>query len=192
MKGKSSPEIIIQYGRLIDPVFTFYCQNNPELKKKGWNDWKPPTSEELEERIKNYKDEWKKHSIVRDISDCVGLSFNRDVIDVFIVSGVSRASSHPIIIKSGFHPKEFVVTLAHELIHRILTINKIPVITFDEKESRTTNNHVIVFAVLKKILDEELWNIALKRMGEHSTDEYKRSFQLTEKIGLEKVLGMIK
>ena len=185
------PKIIIQYGRLIDPIFIFYCQNNPDLKKKGWDKWVPPSKKELDKRIKAHKEEWAKYNIVKDISNCLGLSFKRDVIDVFIVSGISRASSHPIIIKSGFTPKEFVATLAHELIHVILTNNKVKRITFDEKETDTTNNHVIVFAVLKKILNQELWNITIKRTGEHRTDEYSKALLLMEKIGQDKVIKII-
>ena len=185
------PKIIIQYGRLIDPIFIFYCQNSPDLKKKGWNEWVPPPPEEIKKRIGAYKDEWRKYSIVKDISSCLNLSFKRDVIDVYIVSGISRASSNPIIIKSGFTPKEFVAILAHELIHVILTINKIKRRVFDEKESDTTNNHVIVFAVLKKILDNELWNIAVKRTSDHGTDEYNKALALVEKIGPDSVIKMI-
>lgn len=190
-RQKREPEIIIQYGRLIDPVFTFYCQNNPDLKKFGWDKWTPPTKEEIDKRIKAYKEEWEKYNIVKEISNCLGLSFKRDVIDVYIVSGVSRSSSHPIIIKSSFTPKEFVVTLTHELIHRILTINKIPKVVFDPDESDTTNNHVIVFAVLKKILNEELWNINIKPSSKHPSKEYARALELAEEIGPDKVIKMM-
>ena len=186
------PRVIIKYGRLIDPIFTFYCQNNPDLKKRGWNDWTPPSKEELDRRIKAYKEEWGKYNIVKDISDCLGLSFRRDIIDVFIVSGISRASSHPIIIKSGFKPKEFVITLAHELTHVILSNNKIRRIIFDNKESDITNNHVPTFAVLKKILDNELWKIEVRRMGEHGTNEYTKALTIMEKIGSDKVIEMIR
>lgn len=185
------PNIIIQYGRLIDPVFIFYCKNNPELKKRGWNDWTPPSKEELDRRIKAYREEWNKYNIVEDISKVLNLSFKRDVIDVFIVSGISRASSHPIIIKSGFRPKRFVVTLAHELVHRILTINKIPKVIFDEKESDTTNNHVIVYAVLKKILNDEMWNITIKPVSKYPSEEYVKAREIAEKIGPDKVIETI-
>ncbi|MGB3921963.1 MAG: hypothetical protein WBL19_01605 [Minisyncoccia bacterium] len=185
---RKEPRVNIQYGRLIDPVFIFYCQNNPELKKKGWSEWKPPEKEELEKRINAYKNEWKKYTITKDISNCLNLSFNRDVIDVYIVSGISRASSNPIIIKSGFTPKEFVATLAHELIHVILTNNRIKRIKFDEKESDTTNNHVIVFSVLKKILDTDLWDITTRRTSDHSTNEYSEALTLMEKIGPDNVI----
>lgn len=182
------PEILIKHGRLIDHVFIFYCQNSPDLKKSGWNDWIPPTKENLDKRIKVYKEEWTKYNIVKDISKLLGISFERNIIDVHIVSGVSRATSHPIILKSGFKPKEFVVTLAHELIHVILTDNKIKKIVFDEKASKTTNNHVIVFAVLKKILDQELWDIEVRAT---KSPDYLKALELSEKIGVDKVIEMM-
>lgn len=184
-KLNKHPKINIQHGRLIDPVFIFYCQNNPDLKKLGWNDWTPPTEEELKRRIKIYKEEWRKYNIVRDLYKTLGLSFKRNVIDVFIVSGISRASSHPIIIKSGFKPKEFVTTLAHELIHVILTENKIKRVVYNKKESDTVNNHVIVFAVLKKILDQELWGIQVKMTRSR---DYLKALQISEEIGVDNVI----
>lgn len=184
----NSPKILIQYGRLIDPVFIFYCQNNPELKERGWNEWAPPSKEDLDKKIKNYREEWSKHDIVRQLSKTLGLSFKRNIIDVFIVSGISRASSHPIIIKSGFKPKEFVITLAHELIHVILTDNKIQKVIYDKTKSDAVNNHVIVYAVLKKILDKELWDIEVKAT---TSADYLEALELSEKIGSNKVIEMM-
>ena len=50
---------------------------------------------------------------------------------------------------------------------------------------------MIVFAVLKKILNQELWNITIKRTGEHRTDEYSKALLLMEKIGQDKVIKII-
>ena len=52
---KDIPQIIIKHGKLLDPIFIFYCQNNPELKSRGWNDWVPPSEDVLLKRIENYK-----------------------------------------------------------------------------------------------------------------------------------------
>ena len=185
---RKEPEIIIQYGRLIDPFLIFYCQNYPNANKFGWDKWIPPTREQIDEKIALFKEEWRKYNMAKKISACLDMSFNRNVIDVYVVSGITRDCSHPLIMKSGLNPKEFVVALAHELIHRILTINKIPRVVYDEKESDTTNNHVIVYAVLKKILDEELWNIAITSRSKHPSKEYARALELSEQIGPDKVI----
>lgn len=182
------PEIIIQYGRLIDSVSIFYTQNHPSTKKYGWHDWTPPSQAELERRIDTYKKEWKKYDLVKDISRVLNLSFKRRVIDVFIVSGTSRATSHPIIIKSGLTPDRFVITLAHELIHRILSINEVPPLVYDESVSSLTNNHVIVYAVLKKILNEKLWNIVIGPQSKYPSKEYSLALELSEEIGVGQVI----
>ena len=183
-----NPKVNIQYGRLIDPVFIFYCQNNPQLKKRGWNDWTPPSKDVLNKRIKAYKEEWAKYDIIENISKTLNLSFKQNIIDVFIVSGVSRASSHPIIIKSGLKPREFVTTLSHELIHRILTENKIKKVLYDKESSDTTNNHVIIYSILKKILDKELWDTEVLLA---KSDDYKRAIELSEKIGPDNAIKMM-
>ena len=40
---KRMPKIVIKYGKLLDPIFIFYCKNSPDLKARGWNDWVPPS-----------------------------------------------------------------------------------------------------------------------------------------------------
>lgn len=189
---KNHPRIRIKYGRLIDPIFTFYSQHSPDVAQFGWNDWTPPAREELDRRIKAYKEEWKKYTIVKDLCKTLDLTFERNIIDVYIVSGISRASSDPIIIKSGFKPKEFVVTLAHELIHVLLTENRVKRVVFDEKESKTVNEHVPTYAVLKKILNDELWAIEAKKSEGHRTNEYRLALEIMEKIGAENVIKMLK
>ncbi len=186
--SKKEPKILIQYGRLIDPFFIFYCQNYPDAKKFGWDTWTPPTREQIDKKIASFREEWSKYKMLEKISKCLNMSFNRDVIDVYIVSGTPRDCSHPLIIKSGLSPKEFVVSLTHELVHRILTINNVPRFTFDEKESITTNNHVIVYAVLRKVLDEELWQIAVTPKSKHPSKEYTRAKELAEEIGPDNVI----
>ncbi|MEX0933487.1 MAG: hypothetical protein WDZ74_01905 [Candidatus Paceibacterota bacterium] len=182
------PEIIIQYASLIDPVATYYVKNHPLTKKFGWHDWTPPDKKEIEQRVESYKEEWKKHTIVRDISKTLNLSFRRNAIDVYVVSGALRATSRPIIISSTEKPKQFVVTLAHELIHQILANNNMPIIAFGENESNRTNSHIIVNAVLKKVLHEELWSIACSAKSKFSSKEYARARELSEKIGADEVI----
>ncbi|MDP3958144.1 MAG: hypothetical protein Q8Q36_01605, partial [bacterium] len=54
------PRITIKYSKLLDPIFIFYCKNNQDLKARGWNDWIPPTREEIMKRISGYRQEWRK------------------------------------------------------------------------------------------------------------------------------------
>ena len=57
---KKLPQIIIKYGKLLDPFFIFYCQNSPDAKKEGWDDWIPLPQEKIYENIKSFREEWKK------------------------------------------------------------------------------------------------------------------------------------
>lgn len=122
MKTKKIPKIIIEYNRFLDPVFINYVQSNPE-----WKNYPIPEKKNVLERVENYKKEWEKYEqeILQGLYDITNLEFNRDAIDVYIVSVNPRQFSNPIIIKSGFSPDEFVDTLTHELIHRLLVLNKI-------------------------------------------------------------------
>jgi len=155
---KRMPKIVIKYGKLLDPIFIFYCKNSPDLKARGWNDWVPPTQEEISKRIDNYKKEWSKYElkIVKGICGVLDLKFKQNIITVYIVSGNSRQLSEPIVIKSGFSPDEFIDSLTHELIHALFADNgaNISISILEEmfpNETSTVRNHVVVHAVLKYI-----------------------------------------
>ncbi len=199
------PKINIKYNRLIDPIFIFYCQNNPELKKRGWNDWLPPTKEKILKRVEGYKKEWGKYEkkILTGIIQVLGLDFKDQIIDVHIVSGNPRQMSNPLIIKSGFSPAEFVNSLTHELIHRLFVINELTKIdgqlddfihSISKNESDTTKSHIMVSAVLKYIyLDvlNEPFRLELNLLSsqKHSTDEYLRAWNIVEKLGYQKIIS---
>lgn len=201
---KKLPKIIIKYGKLLDPVFIFYCRNNPALKDRGWNDWIPPSYEEVLSRIKNYRQEWEKNEkkILDGICDILSLNFIRNKIDVYIVSGNPRQLSDPLIIKSGFKPDEFVDTLTHELIHKLFEDNtpKIPPRILEEmfpNETQKTRNHVIVYAVLKHIYldvlnDKMRLERNIKNSKQHDTHDYARAWEIIEKEGYGELIDEFK
>ncbi|MEK7148388.1 MAG: hypothetical protein AAB770_00555 [Patescibacteria group bacterium] len=189
---KKLPQIIIRYSKLLDPIFIFYCQNNPELKK-GWGDWVPMSREKLDENIKLFRKEWKRdeEKILRGICNILRLDFYRNVIPVYIVSGNPRQLSEPLVIKGDYsNPARFVDTLIHELIHVILTDNgeKVP-ISIEEKmfpnESHVTQVHVIVYAVLRYIYlevlnDKERFE---KYISTTKSKDYIRALKIVEERG---------
>ncbi len=116
------PKILIEYNRFLDPIFIAFIQSQPQ-----WKDWKPAPLEEVLEKVEEYKNEWEKYGpkILNALCEVTSLSFNREVIDVYIVSGNPRQFSNPVVIKSGFSPSEFVDVLTHELIHRLFVLNNL-------------------------------------------------------------------
>ncbi|NNM83958.1 hypothetical protein HKL94_01960 [Candidatus Parcubacteria bacterium] len=201
---KKVPKIVIKYGKLLDPIFIFYCQNNPELKTRGWNDWVPPPKEEMFKRVENYKKEWSRleAKILRGICRVLDLSFKQNAIDVYIVSGNPRQLSDPIVIKGGFSSDEFVNSLAHELIHKLIQHNGeiIPISILDEMflgETDTVRNHVVVHAVLKHIYldvlkDEKRLERNVDSSKKHNTNDYSRAWEIVEKDGYMEIIKKFK
>jgi hypothetical protein len=198
MKAVKIPKIIIEYNRFLDPIFIHYVQSNPE-----WKDCIIPEKEDVLERVENYKNEWIKYEqeILYGLSNITGLKFNRDVIDIYIVSVNPRQFSNPIIIKSGFSPDEFVDTLTHELIHRLLVLNKIKKdIIIDDKyftESEIVKNHIIVHALLKYIYldilkDDSRLKKNILRSKNHGTNEYTHAWEIVEQEGYKNLIEEFK
>jgi hypothetical protein len=173
---------MIQHGKLLEPFFNFYVQNSPDVKGSGWKEWVPPDKEKIEERVQSYKNIWAEYEekVLNGICSALNLSFDED-IDVYIVAGINRDMSNPIIISSHFPPNKFVVTLAHELVHRIFKGKdfKFNKILLNKTDNKNINNHILVFAVLRKIFENELE--MLKIIADIKYDEdYKKAYGLSE------------
>lgn len=202
--GRKLPSIIIKYGKLLDPIFIFYCQNNPDLKSRGWNDWIPPAQGDVLKKIENYKKEWLKYEtrILKGICGVLNLEYKRNAIDVYIVSGNPRQLSAPIVIKSSFNPGEFVDSLTHELIHTLFEDNgrKIPISILNEMfpdETNTVRNHVVVHSVLKYIYldilkDERRLEKNITNSGKHDTNDYFRAWEIVKKDGYLEIIKKFK
>ncbi len=200
---KDLPEIIIKYNRFLDPIFIFYCQNNPDLKSRGWNDWSPPPIDEVLRKVDLYEKEWKKNEelILSSIVNITGLSFHRNAIEVHIVSGNPRQFSYPVVIKSGFQPSEFVDVLTHELIHRLLTVNSLKWTDIVDQEYLTENdlvkNHILLHAILKYIFLDVLkepkkLDLNLERSRGHGLNDYTRAWEIVDKEGYKKIIERFK
>ncbi len=202
--GRKLPKIIIKYGKVLDPIFIFYCQNNPDLKARGWNDWIPPTQEEVFKRIEDYRKEWLKYEtkILKGICSVLEIEFKRNAIDVYIVSGNPRQLSSPIVIKSGFSPGEFVDSLTHELIHTLFQDNgmRIPISIWNEMfpgETDSVKSHVVLHAILKYIYldilkDEKRLERNIRGSEKHSTEDYLRAWEIAEKEGYLEIIKKFK
>lgn len=197
---KKLPKIIIEYSKLLDPIFTFYCQNNPELKK-GWGDWAPLSPEKLDENVKLFRQAWHKDGerMLRGVCDVLKLDFYRNVIPVYVVSGNPRPFGDPIIIRADFMRHDsFIDVLVHELIHVLFMDNqkKVPWSIFMEmfpNESPSTQNHIIVHAALKYVYlevlkDSERLQRDISRSGKHRNSDYTRAWEIVEEQGYRELI----
>jgi len=97
--------------------------------------------------------------------------------------------SAPLIIRSRYNEEEFLDVMYHELIHVLYSDNKVARDERFKEESITTQNHIFLFALLKKfyieILNDE---ISLKRVYDKSSDEknkeYRRAWDIVDEIGV--------
>ena len=123
-----------------------------KLADDGWMEWK----------VTEYQKAWKpvESKILTGITETLGLSFRQNIIDVYIAPWF-RAFSDPLVIGVMLEPDEFIDTLTHELLHRLLTDNtatphETKFLTewqklFGKKHSAVTVVHIPVHAVHKAI-----------------------------------------
>ena len=197
--ARQNPKINIRYNRFLDPVFLAYVRSFPK-----WENWVPPSKEEVLKRVENYKKEWSLYEkdILEGMSGILELEFKQNIIDVHIVSGNPRQFSRPIIIKSGFQASDFVDVLTHELIHALFSQNSdsVPLKILSEMfpgENNLTRNHIITHAVLKYIYldvlkDESRLNKNIKRSLESSKKDYTKAWQIVEKIEYKELINGFK
>lgn len=116
----------------------------------------------MQKIVKDYKKAWApfETKILKGMTDILDLSFRQNIIDVYIAPWFN-AFSDPLVIGVTREPYEFVDTLTHELIHRLLTDNtklkpKADLIAqwqkmFGKQNSFTTLVHIPVHSVHKAI-----------------------------------------
>lgn len=129
-----------------------------------WGAGEPLVGDEwMEKRVKEYQTAWSpfERKILTAMCDITGLHFRQNIIDVYIAPWFN-AFSDPMVIGVMQKPDEFVDTLTHELIHRLLTDNtSIPYQTgillprwqklFGKDHDFTSLVHIPVHAVHKAI-----------------------------------------
>ncbi len=204
------PNVNITKSGFLDEVFTsfFTSENFQESKyftklKYG----KILTEEELSERRKIFRTEWKKYEkqIFQAMYDVTSLSFKRNTIDVYFVRVTPRVFSKPIIMSGKLPLEQNMETLVHELIHVLLNeslggnmekLNKILTNMFP-KETPLTKTHIPVYAILalvyhKVFPDIDIMKLLKSTAGNHETNDYTRALEIAENYGLEKIIRDLK
>jgi hypothetical protein len=113
------PEIRIQYGWLLSDAASVHLNEQ-------FGDGTPlRTYDEYVEIAVRYEDWWRPYNdrILQGLCDILSLAYRPNVIDVYVAPWFN-AISLPLVVGPAFKTQdEFIVTLAHELTHRLLADN---------------------------------------------------------------------
>lgn len=162
----------------------------------------------MEQRVKEYKKAWKpkETTILKAMTEMLGLSFYQNTIDVYIAPWFN-AFSDPMVIGVMREPDQFIDTLTHELIHRLLTDNtSVPHDTqllgewqklFGKNHSFGATVHIPVHAVHKAIyLDVIKESNRLKRdvdeNRQYEATDYVAAWEYVEKHDYKKIIGKLR
>jgi len=145
-----NPHIIIRYNRFLDPIFEAYTRS-----QEGMKDWEKPPIELVNKNIKMYRKEWAKYGerALTAMQKVTGLRFNRNQINIHVVSGNARSFSSPIVVKSRYSRVDFINVAVHELIHCLYMDNNKMVnnVVSIPHENQIVANHIVLDAILKHI-----------------------------------------
>lgn len=197
----TTPEIRIQYSRLLDPFFESLFDYEQEkgliAKSRIYN-----TPETIIQKIGEFKNAWQKRKqVLLFMQETLELNFYQTIIDAYVVGFIKHCISTPIIINSTKLPINFADTLTHELLHRLISDNQEKIKARDillklfPDETLLCRNHVVVHAVLKKIYLEFL-NApdrlhANKELDKNSPD-YTRAWEIVDALGENTVVKKFK
>jgi hypothetical protein len=196
------PEIRIQDSYLLRENASQYLH---ELWGKGEH---LADDEDIKKIVTSYQKAWKsfESKILPALTDLTGLSFRQNIIDVYIAPWFN-AFSAPMVIGIMREPDQFVDTLTHELIHRLLTDNtsldfETPLLTrwqklYGKDHSFGMIVHIPVHAIHKAIYLDILKDPSrLKRdIAENTaakTTDYMTAWEYVEAHGYKKIISQLK
>ncbi|PIT89297.1 MAG: hypothetical protein COU27_01075 [Candidatus Levybacteria bacterium CG10_big_fil_rev_8_21_14_0_10_36_7] len=180
----------IRNGRLLEPFFQEYCKNKFNITTFA-------SAEEIEVKIKSYKEEWSKYeSLFFDtLERIMGLKLKRNILDCYIVSATNRDMSAPLVIRSRYTPDEFVDILIHELLHVIFVENNC--MHKNVTDNTTTNNHISLFGFLSFFFTEIIKDKdRLERMKQLKSNEinnaYIKAWEIVDHVGYVEAMSYLK
>lgn len=201
------PKIFIKFNSFLDPVFSFYVKNAPELANTNWKQWNPPKEEIVLKQVNELKKEWRKYEkeILTALYEITEIKFKRNIIEVYMVSGANRSYSHPIVMYATKRAENFMDTLTHELIHVLIDDNfqnKRKILDqeleklFPEQTS-LTRTHALIFAIqahifLKVFKDENRIKKNMESAKKHRTDEYSKAWEIVNREGYLNIIQSVK
>jgi len=201
------PKISIKFNSFLDPIFSFYVKNAPELANTNWKQWNTPTEETVIKQVKELKKEWQKYEkeIITALYEITEIKFKRNIIDVYMVSGTNRSYVNPIVMYATKRIEDFIDTLTHELIHVLIDDNfpnKMKILDPElEKifpgQTYLTRIHILVFAIQTHIFlnvfkDENRIKNNMESAKKHRTDEYIKAWEIVNREGYLNIIQSLK
>ncbi|MFA4952956.1 MAG: hypothetical protein WC584_01930 [Candidatus Pacearchaeota archaeon] len=188
-----SLKIIFKYSWIYDNIWKDYL-----VLKKGKSKIEFLSQKKIANYTKIISKLWEKEGekILKEISNSSKLKWRRKQIICYII-GAGRSISDPLTIKVFKNKNDFIDLLIHELIHQILTQNKNQVSKYIKylrrkynDKSLTTQNHIILFAIYKKIMlklfNKKRLNREFKRAERDR--EYLDAWKIMDEEGYENIL----
>lgn len=185
------PQVIFKYAYPLD-------RNRRELyKKKDFGDY--PSPERVKKEVEIWRDLWgdinKDDLVIKQIIALTGVTYPRD-IEAFIIGGGMGAMSTPLLLPvtslEGESSDKRTELVIHEVLHRFVGDREaVPRVgkywqQVREKwsdESRLTQNHIIIYALLIQILADLLPDADVKDLIHKEADNYFRALEIAREVG---------
>lgn len=194
------PEVRIKYAWLLSNTASV-------VMNEKWGDSTPLRSfKEYEKIALKYEKWWRPYNdqILKGICELLNLSFRQNIIDVNVAPWFNPISD-PMVIGPAFENQDDVVnTLAHEILHRLITDNTIYPYDFDffteweglfgKDHARNTLIHIPVHAVMEALYRDVLNRPELVDLDKKQTSSYKAykdAWKYVEKVGYKKILKQL-
>ena len=165
-----------------------------------------PSMKEVEKKVEDWKKVWEKLNtdgrIFKLLTKITGVTLSRD-LELYIFGGGLNAMSNPLIMpiisrdKKIFSDDQFSEIIIHEIAHRFagnlennFGIEKYWKSIRKEYKSETilTQNHIIIYAVLKLVLIEIFGKDCLKDFMYPKHPDYERAVTIVSEKGAEKLV----
>jgi hypothetical protein len=200
---KTLPEVRFEYAFLLSEYAS-------EGLNTLWGDGTPLRSfDEYTEIVKKYAEWWKDDGdkIIRELCRITELEFYQNTIDVYVAPWFYAFSS-PMVLGVTFSSKnQFINTLTHEIIHRLLTDNTTYSREYDflqlwrslfgDHHEWNTLVHIPVHAIMQKLYIDvlnrpDLLELDKKDLNEHGDKEYLAAWGYVEQQGYEDIIRKLK
>ncbi len=192
----SIPQIRFKYGWLV-------AGEASHTLNEAWGDGTPLREyDEYEAIARKYHDWWVLvgPQLVAAMAKTMELEFAQSTIDVYVVPWFN-AISDPLIIGPAFQsPDEIIVTVTHELLHRLLTENTKTDYTYDYlsgwrelygDHDMNVLIHIPVHAIMKKLFTEDLQRSELVELDKQlvkDNQDYVDAWAYVEEHGYEQII----